>query len=134
MQTELQPLNRFGHMQSIINYTKWLLETNKTPNAVNDFFTCQQVRQSIDQEMHSQGSYSLLSESRKPKQEAFQALGNQLARLPVTDKKGYEETIRNWQKNLNNESGNLLSYHRLFNNKKTHSELVIEANLNSLKA
>lgn len=136
MEIGMQPLNRYGHMYSIINYVKWLLELNqkeRPQHYVHDFFVCQQVNRSIDNEIHSKGSFSLISVDRKFKQKAFKELANQLAQVGI-EKTGYEKTIKHWQSTLNNEQGtNLLNQHRLFESSgKTHSQKIVEESLNRL--
>ncbi|MBL7481709.1 MBL fold metallo-hydrolase [Legionella bononiensis] len=136
MEHDMQPLNRFGHMQSIIHYTKWLLDINKeaTPSDyLDNFFTCQQVRKTINQEINSTGSWPLISDDRTPKQKAFKILANQLAQTPET-KTAYSETMHQWHKQLVDESGShLLSAHRLFATQKTHSQCVVEDSLVALR-
>lgn len=136
MEHAMQPMNKTGHMHSLIHYTKWLIQINKGTDPqsyLDNFFTCQKVRQTVDQEIHSKGSWAIFSDDRTPKQDAFKELANQLSHTAI-DKKAYQETINQWHQNLTDEAGcKVLNQHRLFNNNtKTHSQNVVEASLHLL--
>lgn len=126
----IQVINPQGHLSSLIHYTKWLLQTQEGTNpkqVLQDFFACQKIRQQVDTEIHSIGSFTCFSHSRADKQIAFKILGNQLAKTPTTPA-AYQKTITTWRRQLIDENGvNLLSQPRLFNQAPTHSDRLIES-------
>lgn len=80
MEKELAPLNRAGHLQSIINYSKWLLSFDEKNSSLElaNFFFCQDMKKHMDGD--------------KP---GFIDLANQLARAP-TDNESYTQVINEW--------------------------------------
>jgi L-ascorbate metabolism protein UlaG (beta-lactamase superfamily) len=101
MEESMGQRNQHGHLQSLLHYAKWLLKFSYSadnPEQVlqkfKEYFTCQKVRKSVDQEIHH--SRGLLGgKDRQITQQVFTRLSDLLADLP-SETGQYQEVIENW--------------------------------------
>ncbi|MCA0403104.1 MAG: MBL fold metallo-hydrolase [Proteobacteria bacterium] len=126
--------NKHGHMQSLIHYCKFLLESAENhpddyASKFNDFLDCQQIRKQVDLQLKDEGGF-FISTSRKEKQKLFRDLADKLSLLP-NDKRTYQDTIGLWLNEQNDDA--LTNEQRLYQNRstffakdKTTSQVAIE--------
>lgn len=134
IETHMGKRNQHGHMQSLIYYAKWVLEfsnqhQNETLIKFKEYFTCQQVRRLVDQEIH-RIDYIASKREREDKQQLFQVLSDQLADLPEEVEK-YRKVISDWlaTRTRNNQSTQQLFSERslsFFAHAETSREAIVQ--------
>lgn len=130
MDSSMRKRNQHGHMQSLIHFSKWLIDfsiqhQDKILYKMREFYVCQQIRKTVNHQINNTGGIIIGAMDRKSKQHAFRDLSDKLA-LASPEFAQYQNIITEWRTTKVNETQStqqLLSENRaaFFKQDVTHS-------------